>query len=135
MTMKKDVLNMTFEERVKHPKSLLCLDFDGVIHHYRQGYKDGSIYDQPVPGVKEAIQKYLEVFDIVIFSARANTQKGRKEMREWLKKHDLPLLPLTSEKPPAFLTIDDRAVTFDGTFPDTETLEEFVPWNQVGWKK
>jgi len=31
-------------------------------------------------------------------------------------------------KPAAFLTIDDRAVCFDGTFPTTEQMLNFKPW-------
>ncbi len=33
-------------------------------------------------------------------------------------------------KPPATVTIDDRALTFDGTWPDLQTLREFTPWNK-----
>lgn len=33
-------------------------------------------------------------------------------------------------KPPAFVTIDDRAVTFKGTFPSLDKLDNFKPWNK-----
>lgn len=36
--------------------------------------------------------------------------------------------PLT--KPAAFLTIDDRAVRFEGVFPDPKALLGFKPWNK-----
>lgn len=35
-----------------------------------------------------------------------------------------------SEKPPAFVTIDDRAITFDGTWPSIDWLLNFKPWNK-----
>lgn len=35
-----------------------------------------------------------------------------------------------TEKPAAFVTIDDRALTFDGTWPDIEKLLSFSPWNR-----
>ena len=31
-------------------------------------------------------------------------------------------------KPPAFLTIDDRAMTFNGVFTDPRELKQFKPW-------
>ena len=57
------------------------------------------------------------------------------EMKAWLQFHSFPDLPVTCEKPPAFLTIDDRAITFTGVLPDVETLKAFKPWNMVGWKE
>ena len=43
---------------------------------------------------------------------------------------DMVGLTFPTEKPPAFLTLDDRALTFDGTWPDITTLQEFKPWNK-----
>lgn len=35
-----------------------------------------------------------------------------------------------TQKPPAFMTIDDRAITFEGEFPEEiDHLLEFRPWN------
>lgn len=35
-----------------------------------------------------------------------------------------------TEKPSAMVTIDDRALTFDGTWPKIEALKAFKPWNK-----
>jgi len=34
-------------------------------------------------------------------------------------------------KPPAKVTLDDRALTFTGTWPAIETLDAFKPWNKA----
>ena len=56
-------------------------------------------------------------------------------MKNWLLQHGLPgyylrydLLQFPTEKPAAFLTIDDRCICFDGTFPSTEEMLSFQPW-------
>ena len=33
-------------------------------------------------------------------------------------------------KPPAIVTLDDRAICFDGDWPDLDTLNGFKPWNR-----
>jgi len=35
-----------------------------------------------------------------------------------------------TEKPAAMVTIDDRALTFDGTWPTIDVLKAFKPWNK-----
>lgn len=41
-------------------------------------------------------------------------------------------ISFAAEKPAAFLTIDDRAVTFEGSFAELEPSEmlHFKPWNK-----
>jgi len=34
------------------------------------------------------------------------------------------------QKPPAIVSIDDRAICFDGIFPSPEEIQEFKPWNR-----
>lgn len=34
-------------------------------------------------------------------------------------------------KPPAMVTIDDRALTFDGTWPAFDRIRAFQPWNKT----
>jgi len=33
------------------------IDFDGVIHKNSKGFYDGTVYDKPVSGAKEALEK------------------------------------------------------------------------------
>jgi len=36
-----------------------------------------------------------------------------------------------TSKPPALVTLDDRAVTFTGTWPEIDALKAFKPWNRT----
>ncbi len=51
------------------------------------------------------------------------------EARDAIKKL-LRQLKWPTRKPPAFLTIDDRAWTFRGTWPDLLSIQLFKPWNK-----
>jgi hypothetical protein len=125
-------------------KPILCLDFDGVIHSYTSGWKGADVIpDQPVPGAIAFMLGAMEHFRVMVFSSRSNQPRGINAMRYWLKEnagpscwYDGPAGPglenieWPTEKPAAFLTIDDRAMTFDGTWPQFETLLTFKPWNK-----
>lgn len=129
-------------------KPILCIDFDGVINPYSRGWQDGSIYDEDVVlGFFEWAYVAQDHFRLVIYSSRSKTAAGRRAMSSWLhERHGKWLTTsgkdklgqvlhyeLVSEKPPAFLTIDDRALTFNGDWYDDaywpEKLREFKPWN------
>jgi hypothetical protein len=93
--------------------STIAVDFDGVIHKYGQGYKDGSIYDYPVEGAFEAIGLLQRKgYKIVIFTAR----KELKAVFDWCElwgRGALKSTPrVTNQKPPAICYIDDRAIRF-----------------------
>lgn len=107
-------------------KPTIAVDFDGVIHEYSQGWKDGSIYDIPKKGVKEALERLSKKYKIVIFSTRNHdrTIKGEmqknqiKEMSDWLDKHEIPFDAIHTNcgKPIAKLYIDDNAYRFQGNW-------------------
>jgi hypothetical protein len=124
-------------------KPILCLDFDGVIHSYSSGWKGADVIpDPPVDGAIAFMLGALRHFDVVIFSSRSNQPGGIAAMSRWLREHaggcwyetpDGPGLEdvrFTTDKPSAMVTIDDRALTFDGTWPDFATLLAFQPWNK-----
>lgn len=126
-------------------KPILCLDFDGVINSYTSGWVAADhIPDPPVPGAIAFMLGALLKFDVVIFSSRSHQTGGIKAMRAWLKEnagqcwHESPMGPgienvrFTVEKPPAMITIDDRALTFNGNWAsyDPEQLLKFKPWNK-----
>lgn len=116
-------------------KPILCVDFDGVIHSYTSKWVDVStIPDPPVPGALEWLEKAVEAFDVQIYSSRSKDKKGIDAMADWLTRHDFDCLSVgfCHEKPAAFLTIDDRAICFKGTWDELEPTDllKFKPWNK-----
>ena len=115
-------------------KPILCLDFDGVCHSYTSGWQGPTVInDPPVDGLAEFLAEAQKEFDIAIYSSRS-CQGGIPAMYEWFKKYTTDSiankLTFPQEKPPAFITIDDRALTFTGVWPSLETLKAFKPWNK-----
>jgi len=112
---------------------MICLDFDGVLHSYLSGWKgDATIPDPPTDGAVDWCNEMIQKYYLVVFSSRAATTDGVNAIRRWLDKWGFPEMEITNEKPLAFLTIDDRALTFTGSWADfhlTE-LESFKPWNK-----
>lgn len=124
-------------------KPILCVDFDGVIHSYTSGWKGADVVaDLPVEGAFAFLLSALPVFDVCIYSSRTTEPGGITAMKLWLRKHagncwyESPAGPgiedvrFPDQKPAAFLTIDDRAVCFTGTWPKPEDLIFFKPWNK-----
>jgi hypothetical protein len=120
-------------------RQTLCIDFDGVIHSYEKGWQGGDIYGTVTDGFWEWARECASHFNLVIYSSRSKTRDGRAAMKAWLKTqwkasgHTglMPPFVYTSEKPPAWLTIDDRAICFEGRWDwlRLEVLQTFRPWN------
>ena len=112
---------------------ILCLDFDGVCHSYTSRWQGADIIpDPPVEGLEEFLLEAVQEFRVCIFSSRSHQPGGVEAMRDWFEKHGMGQLPLEfpREKPPAFLTLDDRALLFAGRWPNINTLLNFKPWNK-----
>jgi len=125
-------------------KPILCLDFDGVIHSYSSGWQGARmIPDPPVKGALRFLNDAQRFFKVAIYSSRSGQEGGLEAMQKWLKASLMERYPYSyddiyegilwpTEKPPAFLTIDDRAMRFEGHFPNPEWLTYFKPWNKSG---
>ena len=109
------------------------VDFDGVVHRCSKGYYDGTIYDDPIPGSYEALQKLSEKYTIIMFSAKARADRGLVNGKtgieliwEWLAKHDMAkfVSKVTAEKPRARFYIDDKAIRFTDWESTFEIIEE-----------
>jgi hypothetical protein len=128
-------------------KPILCVDFDGVIHSYTSGWKGADVVsDPPVPGALEFLRQATKSFDVCIYSSRSAQRGGIQAMAEALHRWDIGLeglrvpsmqgliednlIRFPAEKPAAFLTIDDRAICFTGTWPSMAEMLAFKPWNK-----
>lgn len=129
---------------------IICVDFDGVIHSYASGWKGADVIpDEPVPGAIDWLIAHLPVPDAlgmapeyvgpepVIYSARSSQRGGIKAMKAWLVKHGVSewyfrdnILKFPETKPPAFLTLDDRCICFDGRFPTSAEMLAFTSWQK-----
>ncbi len=126
-------------------KPILCVDFDGVIHSYKSGWKGVNVIpDPPNEGAIEWLKTVVDKFSLRIFSARCNDTAGIAAMIGWFRAFGLPdevLGKLTFEagKPSAYLIIDDRALRFKGDFAalSPAALFGFKPWYYAhpDWKR
>ena len=126
----------------KSKKLIIALDFDGCIHSYEKGWHDGSIYGHVVPGFWEWAEEAEKHYTLVIFSTRCREVMDTAFLHEWLdRKHGehclatghirpMPDFAFSVKKPMAWLTIDDRAITFDGNWSKftREFIDGFRPW-------
>jgi hypothetical protein len=123
----------------------IAVDFDGVIHAYSGGWKNGTIYDEPVRGAFEALRNLMNKYAVFVFTSRNPAQ-----VANWLIKSGFPtrLFPNREETPefwnkqgtllvtnvklPAFAYIDDRAICFHNW---EQTLEIVDYWDQMERRK
>ena len=140
-------------------KRLIALDFDGVLHAYTSPWTDAAtISDGPTPGAMAFLRSLVEDdrFDVVIVSSRCKEPAGVQATRDWLAIYFtsagtddvegteekivasvmlgrlLKKIQIVSYRPPAHITIDDRAMRFEGQWPDLDRLAAFRPWNKGG---
>jgi hypothetical protein len=125
----------------------IAVDFDGCIHSYDKGWCEGELYGTVVPGFFEWLFRVNDQFHVVVHSSRGGNAGHVKAMRAWLQDHylrwremqqrpgDYPVghgLEIVAEKPPAWITIDDRCVRFDGHWDEmalrADALLAFKPW-------
>ena len=106
----------------EHEKKNLAIDFDGVIHNADKGWGDGTCYGEPLPGAIDAIKRLSEDFRIIIFTAKARTDRplvndktGAELVLDWLQKYKIAdyVSLITAEKPRADLYIDDNGYRFE----------------------
>lgn len=115
----------------------IAVDFDGVIHSYTTPWVAAHVIpDPPVEGAIRWLDEMAQKFDIVIFTTRAKTWRGRRAVRRWLYEEAYYLheydIKITAKKPPCLIYLDDRAYRFEGpgTFPSAKQIHAARPWNK-----
>jgi len=63
--------------------SSVGFDFDGVIHSYRKGWHDGTIYDTPVEGIFDLIRRVQKEHAVFIYSTRDS-----EAIAHWIVRQD-----------------------------------------------
>lgn len=109
------------KEIEREVNSTVVLDFDGVIHKNSKGFHDGTVYDTPINGTKEALKILSSKYKLVISSCKAdpnrpliNGKTGGQLIWDWLYKHNLNqyISIVTNKKVRALFYIDDKGITF-----------------------
>lgn len=118
-------------------KPTVVFDFDGVIHSYKSGWQGVDKCPDPmVAGIDCVIADLRKDHKVVIVSSRAATPEGRVAIRDYLKKYDIEVDGIQAEKPPCVVSIDDRAICFNGfTGTLAKKVREFKPWYQKDEEK
>lgn len=101
----------------------VVVDFDGVIHAYRDGWQDGRIYDDPVPGAKAGLELLMTHYTVAVVTARENLYEVADWITERLGIHchvsnqvqfwdRQETILVSNRKIPAAVYVDDRGLRF-----------------------
>ncbi|MBD0675460.1 hypothetical protein [Streptomyces sp. CBMA156] len=105
------------------------IDFDLTLVEHRNGWQDGRIYGNPIPGALDALRELMR--RRAVFCVTARHRRYHPDVAAWFVSHgfdaivdddpdraywlgDGDRLLVTNKKLGAALYIDDRALTFDG---------------------
>lgn len=116
-------------------KKTICIDFDGVLADYSEGYQGKDIFGEMLPNADIATQVLKNNgWTIIVWTTRPVTDA----LKDWLKENKIsydyinenPDQPKdTSEKLMADIYLDDRAMTFHGVWNEwtVRSIAEFTP--------
>lgn len=106
-------------------KKTILIDLDGVLNEYTGNYDENNI--PPIrKGAFEFLKNLSQNFIVKIFTTRPMQKAG-----EWVNLNNLKqfVAGVTNVKEPAYLTIDDRCINFDGNYEKTlEKVKNFKVW-------
>ena len=110
--------------KTKHKKVIL-IDLDGVLNTYT-----GTFDKDIIPDIKEGAFQFVEnlskTYEVKLFTTR-----NRLLAVKWLinNKLDNFITDVTNVKEPASLYIDDRSITFNGSYQELQNkIDNFSVW-------
>jgi len=89
---------------------ILCVDFDGTLVDFSQGYRGPGVYGAIIEGAREAVRRLAMRFRVVVLTARDVSE--HEGILAYLQAHGVEVAEVTNVKPPAAFYVDDRAVRF-----------------------
>lgn len=127
-------------------KQTICVDFDGVLHDYSQGFQGEDVFGDMLPNADIGMQVLKKMGNTLIIYT---TRPASDALKEWLKSNNIPYdyinenpdQPKGSEgcKLIADIYIDDRGIQFYGRWDEwfLRQIGEFEPWqkNETDTKK
>ena len=118
-------------------KRTICIDFDGVLHDYSNGFQGDDIFGEMIPGADVGTKVLKENGNTIVIYT---TRKATDALKKWLKDNSIsydyinenPDQPKGSEgcKLIADIYIDDRGICFHGKWEEwfIREIAEFQPW-------
>lgn len=102
-------------------KKSICVDLDGVLADYSEGWKGVDHFGDPIPGAVQFTKRLKNKYHVIIFTTRCNEEINKPEkvnllvnrVRNWLNKYGFAYDEIYSGvgKPIASAYIDDRAIS------------------------
>lgn len=120
---------------------IIAFDFDGVIHKYRKGWHDGTIYDDFDVHCLQCIQKLMDKgYAVLIMSTRDpeqivscmfpfEVQVVPEDIKFWNENN---VVGVTDRKLPAKVYVDDRAYKFEPMGVD-QLVDDIDNFENGGW--
>lgn len=124
-------------------KKTICIDFDGVIHDYSNGWQGEDVFGQMIPNADTATQVLKKKgWQVIIFTTRKKTKK----LEKWLSEHKIaydyvnenPNQPENSSgKIVADVYLDDRGICFRGRWDEwlMRDILDFESWEEQEKKR
>ena len=106
----------------------ICIDFDGVIYPNLKYHGVTDLRGAPIDGALDSLIGLSQEYNVVVHSARCDTEEGVIAIEKYLALHHFPFAVMR-DKPRAHIYLDDRAVCFNGNWVDAiNSIHGFKQW-------